>query len=88
VFVDFDGTITRQDVGDAIFTKFAEKEKVNSIIDDLLNDRISSRECWIKLCDAVPYIDKEELDEFIESMSLEQTFCNVKAITKTLNSIF
>jgi len=78
VFVDFDGTITQQDVGDAIFTKFGEKEKVNSIIDDLLNDRISSRDCWIKLCDAVPYINKEELDEFIESLPLESSFYNFK----------
>jgi len=78
VFVDFDGTITRQDIGDAIFTKFAEKEIVNKIIDDLLNDRISSRECWIKLCDAVPYINKEELDEFIESLPLEPSFYNFK----------
>ena len=76
--MDFDGTITRQDVGDKIFTKFAEKDKVNKIIGDLLNDRISSRECWIKLCDAVPYVNKEELDEFIESMSLEPSFYNFK----------
>ncbi len=78
VFVDFDGTITQQDVGDAIFTKFAEEEKVNKIIDDLLNDRISSRDCWIKLCDAVPYINKEVLDEFIEGMPLEPSFYNIK----------
>ncbi|MCH9028689.1 MAG: 2-hydroxy-3-keto-5-methylthiopentenyl-1-phosphate phosphatase, partial [Bacteroidetes bacterium] len=53
IFMDFDGTISQQDVGEAIFRTFAEEEKVNKIIVDLLNDRISSRDCWIKLCDVV-----------------------------------
>ena len=38
--MDFDGTISQQDVGEAIFRTFAEEEKVNKIIDDLLNARI------------------------------------------------
>ena len=74
VFVDFDGTITQQDVGDEIYRKFADKEKVDAIIDDLLNDRMSSRECWVELCKAVPFVDKKELDDFINTMQIDQTF--------------
>ncbi len=78
IFVDFDGTISEQDVGDAIFRTFAEKEKVNIIIVDLLNDRISSRDCWIKLCDVVPEINITELDNFIDKLPLEESFINFK----------
>ena len=74
IFMDFDGTVTQQDVGEEVFRKFSEKEKVNKIIDDLLNDRISSRECWIKLCNAVPLADKNEFDDFIISIALDSTF--------------
>jgi len=72
--MDFDGTISQVDVGEAIFKEFGDKEKVKKIIDDLLNDRISSRQSWLMLCDSVPLIYKEELDNFIDKISLAPTF--------------
>ncbi len=83
--MDFDGTVTQQDVGEEVFRKFAEEEKVNKIIDDLLNDRISSRECWIKLCSAVPSVNKNEFDDFIVSIPLDPTFVNFKDYCKNEN---
>ena len=83
--MDFDGTVTQQDVGEEVFRKFAEKEKVNKIIDDLLNDRISSRECWIKLCSAVPSVNKNEFDDFIVSMPLDADFLKLKDYCKKEN---
>jgi 2-hydroxy-3-keto-5-methylthiopentenyl-1-phosphate phosphatase len=86
VFVDFDGTITLEDVGEAIFRKFGEDEKVNRIIEDLLSDKISSRKCWDDLCKSVNVINKSELDEFIDSLDIDPTFipfvkfCNEKGI--------
>jgi 2-hydroxy-3-keto-5-methylthiopentenyl-1-phosphate phosphatase len=74
IFVDFDGTITNQDIGDSIFTKFGDEKKVNPVIDDLLNDRISSRECWDLLCSSTPSINKNELDSFIDSLIIDPTF--------------
>lgn len=86
IFVDFDGTITNQDIGDSIFTKFGDEKKVNPVIDDLLNDRISSRDCWDLLCSSTPSINKNELDSFIDSLIIDPTFhslveyCKVKKI--------
>ena len=74
VFVDFDGTITLEDVGEAIFKKFGETEKVRRIIEDLLSDKISSRQCWDELCDSVDNINKAELDEFIDLLDVDPTF--------------
>jgi len=74
VFVDFDGTITLEDVGEAIFRKFGEDEQVKKIIEDLLSDKISSRKCWDDLCKSVNVINKSELDEFIDSLDIDPTF--------------
>ena len=83
--MDFDGTVTQQDVGEEVFRKFAEEEKVNEIIDDLLNDRISSRECWIKLCSAVPSVSINEFDDFIVSIPLDHSFVKFKNYCKNDN---
>lgn len=74
IFIDFDGTITLEDVGEAIFRKFAETKSVDKIIDDLLTDKISSRKCWDLLCESVGEIDKQKLDEFIDLLEVDPTF--------------
>ncbi len=74
VFVDFDGTITLEDVGEAIFQKFGKTEKVNQIIENLLSDKISSRQCWDELCDSVNIISKNELDNFVDMIDVDPTF--------------
>lgn len=74
IFIDFDGTITTTDVGENIFLKFGEPEKVKSIIEYLLSGIISSRECWLSLCEAVPYINKDELNNFIDEVKIDPTF--------------
>ena len=74
VFIDFDGTISIEDVGDAIFSKFGDTEKVNNIISDLLCDKISSRQCWDDLCECVGSVNKKELEDFICSLDIEPTF--------------
>lgn len=73
IFIDFDGTITLNDVGEETFKKFLNADIVNVIVDGLLNDRITSRECWESLCNAVQSINKNELDEFIFSQQIEPT---------------
>ena len=74
VFVDFDGTITLEDVGEAIFRRFGNAEQVKRIIEDLLSDKISSRQCWDELCDSVNFINKCELDEFIDLLDVDPSF--------------
>ena len=73
IFLDFDGTITKNDVGEEIFKKFLDKTIVQIIVDDLLADKISARECWEKLCGAVSGINRKEFDDFIISQETEPT---------------
>jgi 2,3-diketo-5-methylthio-1-phosphopentane phosphatase len=74
VFTDFDGTITKTDVGDAVFRRFGDPAKVEMIIVDLLSGKISAKKSWIELCNAVPSINPVELDEYIESIEIDSTF--------------
>jgi HAD superfamily phosphoserine phosphatase-like hydrolase len=74
VFVDFDGTITLQDIGEAIFRKFGCEDKTNKIVEDLLSDKISSRQCWDELCDSVENVDRKKLDDFVDSLEVDPTF--------------
>ncbi|HEY7750995.1 MAG TPA: 2-hydroxy-3-keto-5-methylthiopentenyl-1-phosphate phosphatase, partial [Ignavibacteriaceae bacterium] len=58
IFADFDGTISQKDVGEEIFRKFADEEKVNPVISDLLGDKITSRDCWNLLIGSANPVDK------------------------------
>jgi 2,3-diketo-5-methylthio-1-phosphopentane phosphatase len=72
--MDFDGTISKIDVGEEIFRRFGDKKLTEKIVADLLNDKISSKECWIRLCSSIESVDKDELDNFILSIELQTDF--------------
>jgi len=74
IFVDFDGTITRQDVGEAIFNKFGDSSRVDSIIKNLLEDKISSKQCWDELCESAGPVNLNELIDFINTMEIDKSF--------------
>lgn len=82
IFIDFDGTISKLDVGDSIFRQFGDKEAVDSIITKLLKDEISAKQCWLSLCETTGKIDKNKLDEFIGSMEIDQTFSELVKFCK------
>ncbi len=65
--------MTKNDVGEEIFRKFVDEDVVDRIVDDLLTDKISSRECWENLCEAASAIDKNEFDRFILSQEVDPT---------------
>lgn len=74
VFVDFDGTITKVDVGEAIFREFGNASETDVIVADLLSGRITARRCWELLFKTIERIDVEKLDEFIGRMNIDTTF--------------
>ncbi len=74
IFIDFDGTISTQDVGEAIFREFGNKDKVEEIISKLLKDEISAKECWLQLCDSVEDLTVRKLNDFIDKLEIDPTF--------------
>jgi len=88
IFIDFDGTITLKDTGDAIFSHFGENEKVDEIIENLLLDRITAKQCWLDLCSLINGINKQELDEFIHTIKIDPSFHHFADYCKKQNIDF
>jgi 2-hydroxy-3-keto-5-methylthiopentenyl-1-phosphate phosphatase len=72
VLVDFDGTITQNDVGALFFDTFA-KEESTKIVSLWVKGRISSRECLKRLCQ-VTRAGKSELVKFALSQKIDGKF--------------
>ena len=85
IFIDFDGTISQVDIGEALFLKFGNEKKINKIIEDLLNERISSKQSWIEMCDLVSSITRDELNHFIDSINVDSTFPQFTEFCKDQN---
>ena len=70
LFIDFDGTISRRDVIDAVLEEFADKLWL-TVEDEWLTGKIGSRECLQRqfaLVRATP----DELNEFLDSLELDE----------------
>lgn len=74
VFVDFDGTITKVDVGEAIFRAFGNASEADIIVADLLSGKITARMCWELLFATIKNIDLAKLNNFIDQMNIDPTF--------------
>ncbi|OGU50842.1 MAG: 2-hydroxy-3-keto-5-methylthiopentenyl-1-phosphate phosphatase [Ignavibacteria bacterium GWC2_35_8] len=74
VFVDFDGTITKVDVGEAIFRAFGNAVETNIIVADLLSSKITARMCWELLFATIKNINLAKLNNFIDQMNIDPTF--------------
>lgn len=77
LFIDFDGTITKEDVGDAIFREFGDPVKVNEVIRKLLSDEISAKQCWTDLCKLIDSVNKTEIQSFIDVVEIDPSFHNL-----------
>ncbi len=73
VYVDFDGTVTRQDVGNAFFRRFA-----GPVYDDLLveylGERITAQECFRRGAAAIGTLSLAAVREFIEEQEIDPGF--------------
>ncbi len=72
VLVDFDGTITQNDVGADLFDTFSKKQS-QKIVSLWLKGKISSKECLERECDLIK-ISKSELKKFSLSQKIDGKF--------------
>ena len=80
VLVDFDGTITQNDVGALLFNSFSE-EKSKKIVSEWLQGKISSKECLQKECELIK-ITKKELKDFALSQKIDEHFLDFVDLCK------
>lgn len=74
IFSDFDGTITVQDVGAAFVHSFGIPEKVDTIVRDWIDGKITSPESWYLMLDTIEEFTEGKFDKFLEDMHIEPTF--------------
>ncbi|KAF0151811.1 MAG: phosphoserine phosphatase [Ignavibacteria bacterium] len=74
VFVDFDGTITKKDVGEELFIEFGDREFSEKLIEDWNNDLVDPRTGWKVLCESVKHADEAKIKNFLNTIEIEKSF--------------
>lgn len=74
VFVDFDGTITKKDVGEELFIEFGDREFSKRLIEDWNKDLVPPKAGWNALCESVEVADKNLMREFLSKIEVEESF--------------
>ncbi|HLF14105.1 MAG TPA: HAD-IB family phosphatase [Bacteroidota bacterium] len=73
IFVDFDGTITRGDVGDALFERFGGERSLRAV-EAYRRGELSAMECYVEECLACGSVPLGELRDFLDSREIDPTF--------------
>lgn len=73
IFIDFDGTITAQDVGDAMFLTFGGPTATGYIA-DYRSGSLSAQKCFELECEACRGTLKSELDRFLDRQMIDGSF--------------
>ncbi|HEV8538101.1 MAG TPA: MtnX-like HAD-IB family phosphatase [Bacteroidota bacterium] len=73
IFSDFDGTITLQDVGDAMFEEFGGVG-CREIVREYQSGNISAVECFRRECAACGTVNLSALHEFLDRQEIDSTF--------------
>ena len=73
VFVDFDGTITKGDVGDALFERFGG-DRSSGAIQAYRRGEISAVECYLRECEACGDVPVDGLRGFLDGREIDPTF--------------
>jgi 2,3-diketo-5-methylthio-1-phosphopentane phosphatase len=91
VFADFDGTITRHDVGNEFFREFGGKV-CDGIVQDYREGKISAQECFRREISAIGTISQQDAKEFLAQQVIDGSFksfvefCRAQGIALTIVS--
>ena len=72
IFIDFDGTISKQDIGDKLFIDFGEIEPAHSM---LINGEISIKEYWNRVFSSLKKnLDEKKISEYAVGFDIDSNF--------------
>ncbi|MCF8261401.1 MAG: MtnX-like HAD-IB family phosphatase [Melioribacteraceae bacterium] len=74
IFIDFDGTITKTDVGEAMFLEYGDPQKAQEIIKEWIDNKITSVQTWQQLCETIESLDLNLFDNFISNIEIDKSF--------------
>ena len=82
LFVDFDGTITHNDVGDLIFRELGI-ENYDVLVQDYLDGKIGSPEYWIRVCERAGAVNREAMERSVDRQEIDPTFIDLTNFCKS-----
>ncbi len=82
VFVDFDGTITTEDVGNAFFAGFGGP-KCAGLVREYREGRLTAVQCFRAEAAAMRTFSRHEADEFIRSRAIDPSFRTFAAFCRS-----
>ncbi len=74
VFTDFDGTITRNDIGDSMLKMFGKPEECSAAFRDTRDGKIGMTESWRRSCATVGSLSAEAFGSFVEWQEIDAGF--------------
>lgn len=86
VFTDFDGTITRDDIGSTMFKVFGNPEESAASFHKSYKGLISMQESWKRSCATVGSLSPAAFDSFVECQEIDigfrrfEMYCSAKSI--------
>ncbi len=84
VFCDFDGTVARQDIGNALFTHFAG-DIAHDIAQRYVRGEMTARECLLAEAAAAGKVSPEELSRFVANFPVDEHFREFKEFCASRN---
>ena len=85
IYIDFDGTITRRDIGEHMFLEFGDPDESRKIISRWIEGELTSKEVWINLCKTVKNFDRVKFDKFLDEFEIDHYFKNFISYSKENN---
>lgn len=73
VFIDFDGTITKEDVGANIFLRYGKQPEVWDIVEQIRSRSITNSVGWEKLFETLTSMNEVELEKFVISFEIDES---------------
>jgi len=71
IFVDFDGTITKSDLGNEVFRELIGNELFVKLHNQFLQNEISIKTYWRLICDGITELNYEKLKNSIDLITLK-----------------
>jgi 2,3-diketo-5-methylthio-1-phosphopentane phosphatase len=73
IFVDFDGTITDDDVGNQFFKEFGGSI-CEEFVQEYRQEKISAQECFRREIDAIGSLSRRDAEEFLARQTIDSSF--------------
>ncbi len=85
IFVDFDGTITKLDIGEHLFLEFGDREKNQYLINNWNSEAVSAKNGWIAMCQNVGTADRGKMEAYLDTVEIDPTFGNFVSFCEANN---